>query len=133
MFNRFLEQQQDLLEQLGSDKQQKWQRFQLEQRRLDSLKQIHQELGLSGSSTTAFLQQNRLALRQQLSQLLDSQEQEVTLAKLELDHSQRQLLGQFRKVKGLEIYRQKQEKALELKGRRQEQRMLDDWVARKKA
>lgn len=67
-------------------------------------------------------------MRQQLSVLLESQEQEVALAKLELDQKQQQLLNQFRKVKGLEIYQKKWEKQLKSQQKRKEQLVADDWL-----
>src|SRR5690606_41993430 len=68
------------------------------------------------------------SMRQQLSVLLESQEQEVALAKLELDQKQQQLLNQFRKVKGLEIYQKKWEKQLKSQQKRKEQLVADDWL-----
>ena len=127
MINRFLDQQKRKLEEIGSEKQKHWQQFELERNRYVQLQSIHDQLG-HGPEKNALYHQNRLAMRQQLSVLLESQEQEMALAKLELDQKQQQLLTQFRKVKGLEIYQKKSEKQLQIQQKRKEQHVADDWL-----
>lgn len=127
MIDRFLDQQKRKLEEIGSEKQKQWQQLELERNRYLQLRAIHEDLAY-GTEKNALYHQNRLAMRQQLSVMLESQEQEVALAQLELDHKQQQLLNQFRKVKGLEIYQKKWEKQLQNQQKRKEQAVVDDWL-----
>src|SRR5690554_5366643 len=127
MIDRFLDQQKRKLEEIGSEKQRHWQQSELERNPDLQLPSIHDQLG-HGPEKNALFHQNRPAMRQQLSVLLESQEQEVALAKLALDQKQQQLLNQFRKVKGLEIYQKKWEKQLKSQQKRKEQLVADDWL-----
>lgn len=69
-------------------------------------------------------------MREQLGILLDSQEQEVLLARLELEARQKALLRQLGKVKGLSLLQEKREASARARVRRQEQAQLDDWLNR---
>src|SRR5690606_19799641 len=131
MIDRFLDQQKRKLEEIGSEKQKHWQQFELERNRYLQLRSIHDQLG-HGPEKNALYHQNRLAMRQQLGVLLESQEQELALAKLELDQKQQLLLKQFRKVKGLEIYQKKAAKQLAVKDKRKEQQQADDWLLQRR-
>lgn len=131
MFNRFLQLQQQELENLGGQKQTMEQRHHVEQERYQALKFFHQNLGQHAPDhhgTTALSFQNRYAMRDQLGVLLDSQEQELTVAKLELDSGQQALLRQYGKVRGLNRLVEKKKQSERQNERRQEQRQQDDWL-----
>jgi len=131
MIDRFLDQQKRTLEEIATEKQKQWRQHELEQHRYLNLKAFHDELA-HGPEKNALYHQNRLAMRQQLGVLLESQEQELALAKLELDQKQQLLLKQFRKVKGLEIYQKKAAKQLAVKDKRKEQQQADDWLLQRR-
>lgn len=133
MFDRYLELQKSELENLGGQKMAQEKRHQMEQQRYDALQFFHQSLGQHSPDSqgcTAISFQNRHAMRHHLRTLLDSQEQEVLLARLELDARQKALLSQFGKVKGLTRLQQKRQASEKAKERRQEQIQQDDWLNR---
>lgn len=127
MFTRFLDLQQEKLEQLGAEKQSQQARQQLEQRRYDSLKFFVDSMSQPEGGSALYLR-NRLAMRSQLGTLLDSQEQELQLSELELQASQRALLTQYGKVQGLKLLQEKQAQDTAQRQKRAEQRQLDDWL-----
>src|SRR5690606_31486000 len=98
MFTLFLERQQDLLEQLGSERQQKHQQLERYRQHVDLLSDVDQYLGAVGSHS-ALYHQNRLALRRQLGNMLEDQRHELALAQVDLNYQQQQLVRQFGKVK----------------------------------
>lgn len=127
MFDRFLDLQQEKLEQLGVDKQTRQTRHELEQQRYDSLKffvdsMAHHETG------SALYHRNRLAMKKQLGTLLDSQEQELLVAGLELDASRKALLAQYGKVKGLKSLKGRRDLQQRRRDKRAEQHQQDDWI-----
>lgn len=136
MFERYLEIQKSELEKLGSQKAAQEKRHRLEQQRYEALRFFHQSLGRHNPDTqgcTAISFQNRHAMRHQMGVLLDSQEQEVLLARLELEAYQQALVRQFGKVRGLTRLREKRLAAERARARKQEQVQQDDWLNRTRA
>lgn len=133
MFERYLEIQKSELEKLGGRKADQEKRHRMETQRYEALRFFHQSLGRHNPEThgcNAISFQNRHAMRHQLGVLLDSQEQEVLLARLELEACQKALLKQFGKVKGLARLQQKRQARDSARERRQEQIQQDDWLTR---
>lgn len=133
MFNRYLALQEEELETLGSQKMAQENRHRIEQTRYHALQFFHQSLGRYCPEThgvTAISFQNRQAMRHQLGVLLESQEQEVLLAQLELEVRQKALVNQFGKVKGLTRLQGQRQASVKARERRQEQIQQDDWVNR---
>lgn len=136
MFERYLEIQQSELEKLGGQKAAQEERHRLEQQRYEALRFLHQSLGRHNPQTQgcrAINFQNRHAMRRQMDVLLDSQEQEVLLARLELEARQKALIRQFGKVRGLTRLQEKRLAADRARARRQEQIQLDDWIIRSRS
>ncbi|EKE73969.1 flagellar FliJ family protein [Gallaecimonas xiamenensis] len=128
MFDLFLERQQNLLENLGSQKVQKHQQLEQHRQRVELLSDVDQHLG-QVASHSALYHQNRLALRRQLGDMLASQQQEMELAQLDLNYQQQLLLKQFGKVKGLEVVQKKRADLARMEGTKQEQQQMDEWVS----
>lgn len=127
MFSRNMELQQEKLEHAGRERQHSQQRYETEQRRHQQLQHYLDTLSQSPASNALTLG-NRVAMQSQLSQLLDSQHQEVELSRLERDHYQQQLLQQYGRLKGLEQLSKKRSATRALKEKKKEQRQQDDWI-----
>lgn len=128
MLDKYLETEDRKLERIGSQKASHQQRKATELSRLESLEAIHDSMQQPLRSSGLFLQ-NRSGIRDQLTNLAESQRQEIALAEAEIMREQANLVRQFGRVKALQMLREKRAKVKNAREKRVEQMQADDWTS----
>lgn len=128
MLDKYLETEDRKLERIGSQKASHQQRKATELSRLESLEAIHDSMQQPLRSSGLFLQ-NRSGIRDQITNLAESQRQEIALAEAEIMREQANLVRQFGRVKALQMLREKRAKVKNAREKRVEQMQADDWTS----
>lgn len=129
MFDRYVDNEQRKLEQLGERYQEQQRLLERQRQRLQSLQALDAELAVPVSGNALTLR-NRIGLRGQLGTLIQFQQHETELADLSMRDSLASLRTQLGRVKGLEHVQGRRAQAVRELDARREQRGLDDWVNR---
>lgn len=130
MLKRFTDMQQRELEALGKNKGTLSQKLDLEKERLRQIKAVSESMKKPLSQSSLY-HQNHTMITDKVRSLVESQQQEVDLANLELQKAHESMIEQFGRVKGLQKVLKKRDRLETKKLDQSEQTQQDDLSVRR--
>lgn len=129
MLNKFYENEKRSLEKMGAEKQSKQQSLDIENQRLNQIRNMYESMP-EPTSQSALYFQSQSQFRDKLRSIIDDQSKEVDLARLEVDNAHVDMMKQFGKVKGLETVIRKRNAFEVRQSQKREQTTNDDLSSR---